>query len=156
MGFPPQGYAAYLTKVEHETEWATDAHCDSVASTVETNLTVGAVTPTFPAGSTCARAILVASIHALNIAENTHLIQFKIEGNKDAGGYSDLLDLSASAQLGLVEVVGATDSWVGAIDISSLVDASDSAYNFRFVVQSSNAGEVRYITSFTLVLVYHM
>lgn len=165
MGFPPQGYGAkpveiweYATAkaIERETEWALDAHCDTVSSTDETNLTVGTVIPTFPVGSTPVRAIIVASIHALNIEENTHLIAFKVEGNRDAGAYSDLLDLSASAQLGLVEVIGASESWSGAIDVTELVDVSDSAYNFRFVVTSSNAGEVRYITSFSLVLVYHM
>jgi len=156
MGFPPQGYAAYLTQVEHETEWAAESHCDSISSILEAELTVGALAPTFPSGSTRARAILVASIHILNVTENPHLIQFKVEGNKDAGAYSDLLDLTETAQLGLAEVIGATESWVGAIDVTSLVDASGSAYNFRFVVTSSNAGEVRYITSFSLVLVYHM
>lgn len=147
---------ATLTAIEHETEWAADAHCDSKTSTNPENLTVGAITPTFPTGSTRVRAILVASIHILNVAANTHHIAFKIEGNKAAGAYSDQLDLTATAQLGLVNLDGSTDSWSGAIDVTTLVDASGSAYNFRFVVTSDNAGEVRYITCFTLVLVYHM
>ncbi len=145
-----------IPDVEHETEWAADAHCDSKASTDPENLTVGSITPTFPTGSTRVRAIIVASIHVLNMAANTHHIDFKVEGNKDAGAYSDLLDLTATAQLGLVNVDGATESWIGAIDVTSLVDESGSTYNFRFVVTSDNAGAVRYITGFSLVLVYHM
>lgn len=145
-----------IPNVEHETEWATVANCDSVASGAVTNLTVGTITPTFPVGSTRVRAILVASIHILNVAANTHHIAFRVEGNKDGGAYSVLLNLIATAQLGLVNVDGATDAWCGAIDVTTLVDASGSVYNFRFVVDSDNAGAVRYITCFTLVLVYHV
>lgn len=145
-----------LPDIEYETEWAAVANCDSVASDEVTNLTVGTVTPTFPTGSTRVRAILVASIHILNVAANVHHIAFRVEGNKDAGVYSTLLDLIATAQLGLVNVDGASEGWCGAVDVTALVDASGSVYNFRFVVDSDNAGAVRYITYFTLVLVYHM
>ncbi len=138
-----------------ESEWSADCNCDEVSSTDETNLTVGAITPTFPTG-TYARAILVASIHILNLTAATHHIAFKVQGNKDGGVYSDLLDLSASAQLGLVAVDASSDAWCGGIDVTSLVDASGSTYNFRFVVTSDNAGMVRYITCFTLVLIYTM
>jgi len=145
-----------IPNVEHETEWATVAVCNSVASISQTNLTVGTVIPTFPTGATRVRAILVASIHVLNLAANTHHIDFKVQGNKDGGAYSDLLDLSASDQLGLVNLDGASEGWCGAIDVTTLVNASGSTYNFRFVVRSDNAGSVRYLTCFSLVLVYHM
>jgi hypothetical protein len=143
-----------LPNIQLETEWATVANCDSVASDAVTNLTVGSVTPTFPTGSTRVRAILVASIHVLNMAANTHHIAFRVEGNKNGGGYPVLLNLMATAQLGLVNLDGATEVWCGAIDVTALVNASGSVYNFRFVVDSDNAGAVRYITCFTLVLVY--
>ena len=142
--------------VEHETEWAADAHCDSVAAAAATNLTVGTVIPAFPTGSTRVRAILVANLHVVNLAANTHHIAFLVQGNKDGAAYQNLLDLTATAQLGIVNVDGATDAWCAAIDVTALVDASLSTYLFRFVVTSDNAGNVRYITSFSLVLVYHM
>jgi len=145
-----------IKNMELETEWAINANCDSVASDAVTNLTVGSVTPTFPVGSTRVRAILVASIHILNVAANTHHIAFRVEGNKDGGAYQVLLNLMATAQLGLVNLDGATNGWAGAIDVTALVDASGSTYNFRFVVDSDNAGAVRYITCFTLVLIYTM
>lgn len=135
-----------------EAEWSAGCNCDEVASADETNLTIGTITPTFP--STFARAILVPTIHILNLAANTHHIAFKVQGNRAGGAYEDLLDLSASAQLGLVGVDAASDAWAGAIDVTSLVTTSGVAYNFRFVVDSDNAGQVRYITCFTLVLVF--
>jgi len=149
-------YIDLIPLVEHETEWATDPHCDSITSLADTPLTVGTITPIFPAGSTRVRAILVASIHALNVAGNAHLIEFEVEGNQDAGAYVNLLDLTLTPQLGLVEVIGTSESWSGAIDVTDLVDTSGSVYNFRFRVDSDNAGLVRYITSFALVLVYNM
>lgn len=145
-----------LPNIEHETEWATIAKCDEVESDAETNLTADPIVVTFPVGSTRVRAILVASIHILNLAANTHHIAFKVQGDRDGGGYVDQLDLSASAQLGLVNLDGATDAWCGAIDVTTLVNTSGSTYSFRFVVDSDNAGMVRYITCFTLVLVYTM
>ena len=138
-----------------ELEWCDACHCDEVASLDETNLTVASITPTFPTG-TYLRAILVPNIHLLNLAANTHHIGFKIQGNKDGGAYQDLLDLTASAQLGLVAADGCTDGWCGPVDVTSLVSASGSTYNFRFVVDSDNVGAVRYITCFTLVLTFTM
>lgn len=44
----------------------------------------------------------------------------------------------------------------GAIDATTMVDTSAIAYDFRFVVDSDNAGSVNYTTSFALVLVYHI
>jgi len=145
-----------LGNTEHETEWAADCHCDQVAAAIATNLTVGAITPIFPVGSTPVRAILVASIHMLNLAANTHHVAFEVEGNIDGGAYQSLLDLTATAQLGLVNLDGTTDAWCGAIDVTALVNTSGSVYNFRFVVTSDNAGAVRYISCFTLVLIYTM
>lgn len=145
-----------LPNIEHETEWATEPQCDEVSSLDETNLTADPIVATFPTGATRVRAILVASIHLLNLAANTHHVEFKVEGNRDGGAYEDLLDLSASAQLGVVAVDAASDGWSGGIDVTSLVTTSGSTYNFRFVVDSDNAGQVRYITCFTLVIVYHM
>jgi len=145
-----------LPNTQHETEWAIAPVAENIASAALTTLTAGSVTPTFPTGSTRVRAILVASIHVTNQAGNTHHISFKIQGQKAAGGYTDLLDLTAVASLGLVTLDGAGDGWCGAIDVTAKVDASAVQYDFRFVVKSDNAGSVNYTTSFTLVLVYTM
>lgn len=145
-----------LPNTEHETEWATTAVVQQVVNAAAVNLTAGSITPTFPAGSTRVRAILIASIHAANQAVNTHHINIKVQGQKDVGGYGDLLDLTAQDTLGLVNLDAAGDGWCGAIDVTALVDASGSAYDFRFVVDSDNAGAVNYTTCFTLVLVYTM
>ncbi|MBA7705512.1 hypothetical protein ES703_114343 [subsurface metagenome] len=85
-----------------------------------------------------------------------HHIKFKIEGKKAAGAYGDLLDLTAQEGLSMVDVDGATDGWSGAIDVTALVDTSGVAYDFRFEVDSDNAGNVIYICSFVLALVYTM
>jgi len=77
-----------IPNVEHETEWATIAKCDNVASDAETNLTAGTVVATFPTGATCVRAIVVASVHVLNLAANTHHIAFKVQGN--GGGLTQI------------------------------------------------------------------
>lgn len=140
--------------IQHETEWASTPTCDTIASANATDTTEQTITPTFPTGSTRVRAILIASVHVKNDAANTHNIAFKIQGKKNAGAYGDLLDLSASAQLGLVNLVGATDAWSSAIDVTALVDASASTYTFKFTVDSDNAGSVKYIVSYLLVLVY--
>ena len=141
---------------ELETEWSSVAIAENVASAVQTNLTAQVITTTFPTGATRVRVILIASIHVANQAANTHHIDFKVQGNKDGGAYSNLLDLTAIDSLGLVNLDGATDGWCGSIDVTTLVDASGSTYRFRFVVDSDNAGSVNYTTGFTLVLVYTM
>ncbi|MBA7704727.1 hypothetical protein ES703_113545 [subsurface metagenome] len=147
---------ALIEAVEHETEWATTPVSQPVTSADATNLTAGSVTPTFPTGATRVRAILVASIHAANQDANTHHIGFKMQGQKAGGGYGDLLDLTTTPPLALVNLDGAGDGWCGAIDITTLVDTSAVQYDFRFVVDSDDAGAVNYTTGFALVLVYRI
>ncbi len=143
-----------MPSFEHEIEWSSTPVSEQVTSDAVTNLAAGSITPTFPAGSTRVRALLVASIHAANQTANTHRISLKVQGQKAGGGYSDLVDLTAQATLGLVNVEGAADSWVGAIDVTSLVDASAALYDFRFAIDSDNANAVNYTTVFVLVLIY--
>jgi len=145
-----------LPNFQHEVEWASTPVSQQVASAALTDLTAGSITPTFPTGATRVRAILVASIHAANQAANTHHIGFTVQGQKDAGGYVTQVDLTAVAPLGLVNLDGAGDGWSGAIDVTTLVDASGSVYTFRFQVDSDNAGAVNYTTNFVLVLVYRI
>ncbi len=156
MGYPPQDSPFRDPDVEHETEWATTPVVQNLATVVQSNLTAGSVTATFPTGSTRVRAILIASVHIANQGANTHHIDFKVEGQRAAGGYVDQLDLSAIDAIGLVNLDGATDGWCGAIDVTTLVNTSGAVYDFRFVVRSDNAGSVNYTTCFTLVLIYTM
>ncbi|GAJ08946.1 unnamed protein product, partial [marine sediment metagenome] len=102
------------------------------------------------------RAILIATIHVANKTAAAHHIAFKIEGQKAALGYNNQLNLTAQEGLSMVDVDGATDGWSGAIDVTALVDTSGEAYTFRFEVDSDNAGNVIYICSFVLALVYTM
>lgn len=147
---------ALVTNVEHETEWTSTPAVQQVANAAAVALTAGSIAVTYPTGATLVRAILIATIHASNKAANTHGISFKVQAQKDAGGYVDRLDLSAQTSLGLVNLIGAGDSWTGAIDVGATVDASGSTYTFRFEVDSDNAGAVNYTTGFVLVLVYTM
>lgn len=146
--------AAKIAKFEHEVEWSSTPVTEQVADANPTNLTAGSITPTFPSDATRVRALLVASIHAANQGANTHHIGIKVQGQKAAGGYGDLLDLTATPPLALVNIDGSGDGWIGAIDVTTLVDESAAQYDFRFVVDSDNAGAVNYTTAFALVLVY--
>jgi hypothetical protein len=145
-----------IASFQHEIEWSSTPVSEQVASAAATNLTAGSITPTFPTGATPVRALLVASIHAANQAANAHHISLKVQGQKASGGYTDKIDLTAQTTLGLVNLDGASDSWVGSVDVTSLVDASAAQYDFRFVVDSDNAGAVNYTTVFLLVLVYRI
>jgi hypothetical protein len=145
-----------IASFQHEIEWSSTPVSEQVASAAATNLTAGSITPTFPTGATRVRALLVASIHAANQGANAHHISLKVQGQKASGGYTDKIDLTAQTTLGLVNLDGTSDSWVGSVDVTSLVDASAAQYDFRFVVDSDNAGAVNYTTVFLLVLVYRI
>lgn len=145
-----------LPNVQHETEWSSTPAVDQVANAVAASLTAGSIAVTYPTGATRVRAILVASIHAANQTANTHHINLKVQGQKDAGGYGDLLDLTAQGTLGLVNFDGAADGWCGTIDVTALVDTSGSTYTFKFIVDSDDANAIDYTSGFTLVLVYTM
>jgi len=142
--------------VEHETEWSSTPTIQAVANAAAVALTPGSITPTYPTGATRVRAILIATIHVANTTAVAHHIKFKIEGQKAGGGYGDQLDLTAEEGLSMVNVDGATDGWSAAIDVTALVDTSGAVYDFRFEVDSDNAGNVIYVCSFVLALVYTM
>ncbi len=145
---------ADIANVQHETEWSSVPAVDQVASVDAASLTAGSIAVTYPTGATRVRAILVASIHAVNQTATTHHINLIVQGQKDAEGYGNLLDLSAQDTLGLVNLDGAADGWCGTIDITDLVDTSGSTYTFKFLVDSDDANIVDYTSGFTLVLVY--
>jgi hypothetical protein len=145
-----------LANYQLETEWVTTPVSEQVADVNPVNLTPGSITPTFPAGSTPVRVLLVASIHAANQATNTHHIGIKVQSQKSGGGYADRLDLTAIPPIGLLNLDGAGDGWCGLIDVTAVVDTSAVPYDFRFVVDSDDAGAVNYTTEFNLVLVYRI
>jgi len=143
-----------ILRAMFEYELASTPVVQQVASAAATNLTAGSITLALPAGATIDHVDLYAAIHVANQGANTHHIALKVQGQKDAGGYTDQIDLSAQATLGLVNVDGSSDSWCGVADVSTLVDASGSTYTFRFVVDSDDANAVNYTTNFVLVIVY--
>ena len=145
-----------FSEKQHEIEWSTTPAIQQVASAASTNLTAGSVTPTFPSGCIIVRALLVGSIHASNQSANDHNVIFKIEGQRAAGGYSTLLDLTAQAGLSVGASSGAVDGWAGSVDITSLVTTSAVQYDFRFVIDSDDANNINYTTGFTMALVYRI
>jgi len=177
-GYPPQGTtpitvtrATYIDMipdietetdkipdVEHETEWNTDPNVDDIThvALTEYNLTEGDMgTVTYPANATEVRAILLPVIKAVNQACTTHHIGIKVQYSEDDGAWTDIMDLTADPPMGLAALDAVVDSMAQPLDISAIVE-SGSKYEFRFVVESDNAGSIYYTTSFVLVLVYRM
>ena len=143
-----------VPNLRFEDKLPTTPVAQNVASASATNLTAGSVTPTFPTGATRQRAMLLCFLHVSNQAANTHNIGLKVQGQKPTGGYVDQLDLTAVAPISLVNVAGATATFAVTIDVTTLVDTSTLQYDFRFVVDSDNAGSVNYTSNFVLVLTY--
>lgn len=151
------GYVDEEKNKEHETEWNTNPVVDNVASVALTTLTVHTIPATnfvYPIGATERRVILLAMISGQAQANQTHHIGVKVQREINDGGWGDLLDLTTNPPLGL-----STEASMGnltlPIDISALVDSGDKL-EFRFQVDSDNAGSVNYTTSFLVVLVYRM
>jgi hypothetical protein len=141
---------------ELETEWSTDPNVDSVSSADETNLTEGNIgIVTYPTGAVEVRVVLLPIIKAVNQSGATHHIGITVQYSEDDGAWADIIDLTANPPMGLVVLDGAGDSWAQPLDVSAIVE-SGKKYEFRFQVDSDNAGEVHYTTSFVLVLVYRM
>lgn len=165
-GFPPQGYAPYLTQARaeiidsipslvQEEEWATDSVVDNVASVAETSLsthTISASDFVFQDGIDVRRVLLVAMINACPQSSATHHIGLKVQVQVNDGGWVDQLDFTTNPPLG-----APADASMGGLtllsEITSLVSSGDKV-DLRFRVDSDNAGSVNYTTSFTVMLVY--
>ncbi len=93
-------------------------------------------------------------LHVSNQAANTHNIGLKVQKQKAGGGYSDALNLTSVVPTSLVNVAGAVATFAVPIDVTSTVDTSGVQYDFRFVVDSDNAGSVNYTSSFVLIIIY--
>lgn len=145
-----------LTESEHETEWSTNPNVDSVSSAAEANLTEGDMgTITYPPSATEVRVMLLPIIKAINQSGATHHIGITIQYSEDDEAWADIIDLTTDPPMGLVVLDGAGDSWAMPLDVSDIVE-SGKKYEFRFQVDSDDAGEVHYTTSFVLVLIYKM
>jgi len=170
MGYPPQGgtpisvtratYIDMIPGVEHETEWSTDPVVENVAAAALTTLTthtIPAADFVYPTGSTAVRVILLPMISAA--AQEAplvaaHHVGITIQGQINDGGWADITVLTVIPPMGLA-VDGAMGAWAAPIDIAALVSSGDEL-DFRFQVQSSDAGSVNYTTSFVVMLVYRM
>ena len=125
----------------------------SVATTDETGLTAPAVvTPTFPTGATLVRSYVVAQVKALNQSAAAHNIGLTLQDNIAAGGWVDILVLTATTPLGLPAVSGASDALCFTINTNTIT--SGQSVQFRWQVDSDNAGAVIYTSSFVLVMEY--
>lgn len=145
---------------EYETEWATDPVVENVASAALEDLTTHTITAVefvYPTGATEVRVFLLAMISAAaQVAPlvAAHHIGITIQRQINDGGWANLIDLTANPPMGLA-LDGAMGAWSAPIDIAALV-ASGDKLDFRFQVDSSDAGSVNYTTSFVILLVYGM
>lgn len=129
---------------------------DAVANAAEVNLTAGTATPTFPSGATRQRATVCAFLHIANKSAATHKIGLTLQIQKAAGGYGDVVDLTANPPVSLANVDGATATFAIVCDVTATVDTSGSAYTIRWQVDSDNAGAVNYTSNFVLIMLYSM
>lgn len=145
-----------IPAVEHETEWTTDPNVDSVSSAAEANLTEGVIdTVDYPTGATEVRVILLPILKAANQSGATHHIGLTVQYREDDGTWTDIIDLTTDPPMCLVVLDGAGDTFAQPLDVSAIVE-SGKKYEFRFQVDSDDAGEVHYTSSFVLILVYTM
>lgn len=125
---------------------------ESVANAAETPLTAPAVvTVTFPAGATLLEAKVVAAIKANNQTAAEHNIGVKLQRNVAAGGWVTIRDFTASPPLTLPEVDATAD---GLTLVEALAITTGQTVQFRWVVNSDNAGEVHYTQTFVLSVEY--
>lgn len=125
---------------------------DTLANAAETALTEPAtVTPNFPTDASLWGARIFASLVAVNQTATEHTIKVTLQKNVDAGGWEDagfetthdILALSAvQYESAKVEVV------------QSITPVSGESLTFRWQVDSSDAAEVHYLSSFRLVVSY--
>jgi hypothetical protein len=136
--------------------YAMDPAVDPIASAAEESLTAGSVALTYPTGATRVSATLQAYLQIANKAATAHHIGVTLQAQKNGGGYGDLVDLTANPPVSLVDVDGATASFAVSIDVTAEVDTSGVTYDFKWLVDSDDAGAVNYTSNFVLVMTYSM
>ncbi len=113
------------------------------------------ISPTFQAGSTLRRAILVASLKANNDTAALHKIGVTLEYQIAGGGWNDLIDLTAVPVLMLPEVDGTGDA-VSIVEEMTGLFTTGQLVEVRFSVDSTNAAAVNYMTTFVLSLEFDL
>lgn len=125
---------------------------ESVANAAEVSLAAPAVvTVTFPAGATLLEAKVVAAIKANNQTAAEHNIGVTLQKNVAGGGWLDIRDFTANPPLTLPDVDATAD---GLTLVEALAITTGQTVQFRWQVDSDNAGEVHYTQTFVLSVEY--
>ena len=124
----------------------------SVSSAAETSFAApAAVTVTFPTGATLLEAKVVASLKANNQSAAEHNIGVTLQKNIAGGGWVDIRSITVNPPLTLPEVDATADALT---IVEALVIATGQTVQFRWQVDSDNAGEVHYVQTFVLSVEY--
>ncbi len=134
----------------YETEYEQIANAAEEAVTPPTG-----ISPTFQAGSTLRRATLVASLKANNNTAALHKIGVTLQYQIAGGGWVDLIDLTAAPTLMLPAVEGTGDAITIVEDMTG-VFTSGQLVEVQFLVDSSDAAAVNYMTTFVLSLEFDL
>jgi len=125
---------------------------EQVANAAEVSLAAPAtVTVTFPTGSTLLEAKVVASIKANNQTAAEHNIGVTLQKNIAGGGWVDIRDFTANPPLTLPEVDATGDALTL---VEALAITTGQTAQFRWQVDSDNAGAVNYTQVFVLSVEY--
>lgn len=126
---------------------------EQVANAAEVSLAAPAVvTVTFPAGATLLEAKVAAVLKANNQTAAKHNIGITLQKNVAAGGWVDIRDFTANPPLTLPEVDATGDS-ITLVEVLTPLTTGQSV-QFRFQVDSDNAGAVNYTQTFVLIVEY--
>ncbi len=125
---------------------------ESVSNAAEVSLVAPAVvTVTFPTGATLLEAKVVAAIKANNQTAAEHNIGVTLQRNVAAGGWVDIRDFTANPPLTMPEVDATADALTL---VEALTITTGQTVQFRWQVDSDNAGEVHYVQVFVLSVEY--
>ena len=125
---------------------------ESVANAAEVSLAAPAVvTVDFPTGATLLEAKVVASIKANNQTASEHNIGLTLQKNIAGGGWVDIRDFTANPPLTLPDVDATADALTL---VEALAITTGQTVQFRWQVDSDDAGEVHYTQTFVLSVEY--
>ncbi len=125
---------------------------EGVTDAAEVSLAAPAVvTVTFPTGATLLEAKVVASIKVNSQAEFLHNIGLTLQKNVAVGGWIDIIDMTATPNLTLAGVDRVSDALT---IVESLAITTGQTVQFRWQVDSDNAGHVHYTQVFVLSVEY--
>lgn len=132
--------------------YALAVQSDSVSSASEENLSApGTVTVTFPPGGTLLEGKVMGYLKANAKTAAGHSIGVTLQKNVAGGGWEDVKDLTANPALTLPAVDKAADSLV---IVEAVAVTTGQTVQFRWQVDSDNAGEVHYVSDFVYVAEY--